>query len=273
VQGFCCTPTLTCADVGYACGEIFDGCQVVSCGSCHGHTVCFDGSCCLPTTTCADVGATCGFIDSGCGPTFCGDCAAGEACMPDNHCGPAPRFDADCLCRDGTLLTSCAVTDCFSANCVQACMEQHFGVFDVMCNDAAPSCTSTDDPPFVPPFGANLLGCQCANGTERSACADVDCSSSSAQQTLCATACSARGGLTGTVCSTGDATCVEPPPPPPGTSSLSCTCQDGTNIQYCAQVDCTSGPAQDQICGPACQPHGGEQATACFANAPSCAAP
>jgi hypothetical protein len=59
--------------------------------------------------------------------------------------------------------------------------------------------------------------------------------------------------------------------PPPGPNLQRCFCQDGTQIELCAQVDCSSGPAQDEICGPVCASHGGESATGCLENHSSCA--
>jgi len=60
--------------------------------------------------------------------------------------------------------------------------------------------------------------------------------------------------------------------PPPGPDLQRCICQDGTQIDVCVEVDCDSGPAQDEVCNPLCQPHGGEFATACFTVDPVCAA-
>ena len=53
-------------------------------------------------------------------------------------------------------------------------------------------------------------------------------------------------------------------------SLLRCFCQDGTQIDTCTPVNCDSGPAQDVVCGPLCESHGGEAATACFFDDPSC---
>lgn len=60
--------------------------------------------------------------------------------------------------------------------------------------------------------------------------------------------------------------------PPPGPDLQRCFCNDGTQIDLCAQVDCSSGPAQDEICGPVCTSHGGLFATGCLTADPSCAA-
>ena len=58
--------------------------------------------------------------------------------------------------------------------------------------------------------------------------------------------------------------------PPPGPNLAICICQDDTRIELCAQVDCNSGPAQDEVCGPICASHGGVSATGCVESHPSC---
>ena len=73
----------------------------------------------------------------------------------------------------------------------------------------------------------------------------------------------------GQVCQSG--VCVTPPPP--GPNRLICICADGTVLNICSDVDCDSGIAQDAVCGPACAPHLGEQATGCIFADPVCAAP
>jgi len=86
----------------------------------------------------------------------------------------------------------------------------------------------------------------------------------------CGDVCCAQGQE----CQSGQ--CVTPPPPPPpppmGPNRQICFCNDGTVLNICATVDCSSGPAQDVICGPACGDHGGERGTACIPDDPACAA-
>ena len=69
---------------------------------------------------------------------------------------------------------------------------------------------------------------------------------------------------------TDPATLDYPPSPPHGPDQQICLCQDGTLFNLCVQVDCSSGPAQDVICGPVCASHGGESATGCISAAPMC---
>jgi hypothetical protein len=271
----CCTPT-TCAERGLECGYTDDGCgNFLECPySCGDGEVCRydDNSCCTPSVTCESAGAACGPIDDGCGGwVWCGECGEGEVCLADNSCGPAPRYDAACTCADGTMVTACDRLDCFES-CDAACADHGYYVWDYTCTPADPSCVSTVDPPFQPPFGPARAACVCADGSERAACTDVDCGSSGALDALCGTACEVRGGLAGTTCE-ADAPFCNPPPPPPGPDLQRCWCADGTQLDLCAEVDCDSGPAQDEVCAPACAPHGGLQGTGCLSDDPSCAAP
>jgi hypothetical protein len=75
----------------------------------------------------------------------------------------------------------------------------------------------------------------------------------------------------GQICSNGHCT-APPPPPPPGTDHLTCYCNNGKVLDFCTTVDCFDGQAQDAICGPQCEPYGGEQATGCPYGDPVCAA-
>jgi len=61
--------------------------------------------------------------------------------------------------------------------------------------------------------------------------------------------------------------------PAGGPNLVRCFCGDGTVVERCATLDCASGPEQDAICGPACEPQGGEVGTACFDQDPQCATP
>ncbi|MNZ67235.1 hypothetical protein D3C78_854730 [compost metagenome] len=63
------------------------------------------------------------------------------------------------------------------------------------------------------------------------------------------------------------------PPPGGGPNLARCFCQDGTQVDVCATLDCFSGPEQDAICGSACSGNGGLSATACFTAEPVCAVP
>jgi hypothetical protein len=63
-----------------------------------------------------------------------------------------------------------------------------------------------------------------------------------------------------------DGQCVAPT----GPNLLRCFCQDNTQIDICTSVNCDSGVEQDEVCGPLCASHGGESATACLFDDPSC---
>jgi hypothetical protein len=64
--------------------------------------------------------------------------------------------------------------------------------------------------------------------------------------------------------------CVTPTAPNTGPNLLRCVCQDGTQIDTCASLDCGSGIEQDAICVPLCAPRGGLSATGCLPDDPSC---
>jgi hypothetical protein len=81
--------------------------------------------------------------------------------------------------------------------------------------------------------------------------------------TCCAGVCCADGQI----CVNGR--CVDPPPAT-GPNREICVCGDGTIVNVCATVDCASSAQQDAICGPICAAHGGEAATGCVENDPSC---
>jgi len=60
--------------------------------------------------------------------------------------------------------------------------------------------------------------------------------------------------------------------PPPGPDLQICFCQDGTHLSLCLTMGplCSSGIAQDNVCGPLCESRGGEFATGCINNDLSC---
>jgi hypothetical protein len=66
----------------------------------------------------------------------------------------------------------------------------------------------------------------------------------------------------GTACGTGAALNLQ-----------RCFCNDTTQLDLCGSFDCSSGLAQDAICGPVCATHGGELGTGCLVADPVCAAP
>ncbi len=89
------------------------------------------------------------------------------------------------------------------------------------------------------------------------------------------TTCAIEGATCGTIpdlCG-GTLTCGASCGTNPTPNLQRCFCIDGTQLDICAQVDCSSGPAQDVICGPACATHGGELGTGCLSADPVCATP
>lgn len=128
------------------------------------------------------------------------------------------------------------------------------------CGPAAPaghplSCGQTCCP--APPANASAT---CTNGTCGFSCNNGYqlCNGTCISSSDCCGGCPS-----GDTCVNGQCVCVTPAPPPTGPDSLTCTCQDGSQVTVCATLDCFSSAAQDAICGPACQCHGGEKGTGC----------
>jgi hypothetical protein len=74
----------------------------------------------------------------------------------------------------------------------------------------------------------------------------------------------------GFICDSETSRCVLDIDIEPGPNQVLCFCQDGSQINFCATVDCDSGIALDEFCGPVCQSHKGIFATGCIPNEPSC---
>jgi len=104
--GVACTP-LTCASLGYNCGQASDGCGgLLSCGTCTnpqycgggGYDTCggnngftADGGVACTPKTCADLAYTCGAAGDGCGNLLqCGTCTEPQYCGGGGYdqCGP-----------------------------------------------------------------------------------------------------------------------------------------------------------------------------------------
>ncbi len=69
-------------------------------------------------------------------------------------------------------------------------------------------------------------------------------------------------------CSSSSGTCQ--PAAGTGPNRERCFCNDGALIDTCASVDCLSGLAQDEVCGPLCATHGGLNGSGCFLNDAAC---
>jgi hypothetical protein len=83
-----CIP-MTCADLGYNCGQANDGCNhLIDCGGCDAAAgyICIGGTCRLePLCTPDCAGKQCG--SDGCGDNSnCGTCSSGKICTSDNQC-------------------------------------------------------------------------------------------------------------------------------------------------------------------------------------------
>lgn len=91
---YTCTPMTSCVSKGYTCGTLYDGCQMVQCGSCAGS--CLDGKCTTCSqVTCAGAGYSCGQLFDGCHNINCGPCT------PPHYC------NATGICKIGKLCVMC----------------------------------------------------------------------------------------------------------------------------------------------------------------------
>ena len=146
-----CTPLL-CETQNKNCGQYFNGCETVSCGTCELGTcagggmsnVCGTGGVCMPKT-CADVGDRCGKISDGCtdvldcrctAPQVCGiynsrcctpvTCTAGECGRKPDGCGGIAICTGTCgtpqSCGGGGTANACGggiLSSCVPTTCVK----------------------------------------------------------------------------------------------------------------------------------------------------------
>ncbi len=138
--------------------------------------------------------------------------------------------------------------------------------FDVITRDLA---VSTSRRQAVKLFGGAVVGGVLALGGARSAAAAA-CKGGGkkckAHKDCCNVCCDGVCCEEGSVCLNG--ACVASG----GPNLLRCFCQDTTQFEICGNVDCDSGLAQDAVCGPLCEPHGGLAATGCGFDDVTCAA-
>jgi hypothetical protein len=195
-------------------------------------------------------------------------CAAGEEC-DHGVCGggepictpscPLPCFCSTLADGTGTVCVDCSTRSCpqvsSCAECTAAGRVCFGGPGNFNCGDPCQLCAQnasfcTDDS-------------QCCSGicntTITGGCSP--CRESDASCTSGSDCCSGN-------CSSSSGTCQ--PAAGTGPNCARCLCSDGAVIDACASVDCDSGLAQDEICGPLCATHGGEIATACFFNDAAC---
>lgn len=147
-----CMP-LTCAEAGYVCGPLDDGCgHTLDCGSCPKCTSCggggvpgvCGGAACCPIT-CEAIGAECGPVGDGCGGVLqCGDCAPWELCggggIPSicgATCDPCAT-SADCGSPEKSCVSATAgCHQCWSHCDGSACQGQNTCVTDADCPSPA----------------------------------------------------------------------------------------------------------------------------------------
>ncbi len=113
IDGDCmCTPTTSCQAVNFDCGQFFDGCRDVSCGTCSNNEMCVNNRCETNVTT--DVGNAC---------TGNGQCSLSACITQDQsgwsggYCSGACRTSAQC----GTGAICGLIDDNGDGLCLKAC--------------------------------------------------------------------------------------------------------------------------------------------------------
>jgi hypothetical protein len=156
-----CVPT-TCAALGYACGQTFDGCnKMLDCGACPSGQACGAGgvdhqcSACISTCvpqTCASQGLMWGPAGDGCGDIIL--CGGGP-------CGPQPPADPSCW---GALTNPPGAwmdVSCWSGCIPKTCAQQ--GIYCAMAGDGcgqALECGSCNPCGTCPVQPGECPGCQ-----------------------------------------------------------------------------------------------------------------
>jgi hypothetical protein len=178
-----CKPSTTCAAAGASCGEVSDGCKLISCGGCTSPAACsLAHQCsCTPTQACPADGG-CVMLDDGCGQTLqCGHCGicmpdcAGKACGADDGCGgncktgscPGPQtcLGGTCACDAGIFCNGqCVNTQTDNANCGScghSCATGNTPCASGTCVCAVPSDNDTGEccpPGFTFQYGVGQMG-------------------------------------------------------------------------------------------------------------------
>lgn len=125
-----CTPTISNACAGKACGSAYDGCSFESCGSCGAGQKCSGDQCvaCTPNPNPCS-GKECGSVDDGCGNSVaCGSCTgSAEFCNGANMCqtctpNPNPCAGQTCGsaydgCSDTVTCGTCSSGSCVNGSC------------------------------------------------------------------------------------------------------------------------------------------------------------
>jgi hypothetical protein len=163
-----CTPNSN-ACQGLACGNVNDGCEIVSCGKCTGEGVCEDGGCCTPKSCAAleDAGVVtgCDPVPNGCGGSVdCAPCGTTDRCV-SNVCTPCPPCDGG-VCNDQAQC-------CFPETCASfpdaGCQPQALGCGKAqVCNPCPGGDVCLNDGTCCTP-----IGCEGRSGVVDDGCGDT----------------------------------------------------------------------------------------------------
>jgi hypothetical protein len=245
-----CTPTpgLSClnprpnqsGEPAWECGDLWDGCKNVRCGTCESGEYCSEHSCTsCPTQADVCTAGVCGTISTPCGNVTCPGCPDGEGCGAGgtaNVCGPCPTnlcIGKDCGTR---RVTGCAEVSC-GAGCGSGQTCGGGGVANV-CG----SCT-----PRADACGTRVCG-SVWNGCEMLACG-AGCTGG-ARCVNDGAAC-----RTPTSCSDHVGRCG--PIDDGAGGQINCQCPDA--------IPCVGGTCCEYSCGDAATQYGGNPALGCVA--------
>jgi hypothetical protein len=245
-----CTPTRTCAnpdpnasgEAAWECGDLFDGCKNVRCGSCPSGEYC-NNHACDPCPTMAQVctAGVCGAVNTACGVIMCPGCPGGEGCGVGgvaNRCGPCPMdlcVGKNCGTRQ---VPGCDPVTCGPSTCATGQSCGGGGVANV-CGACTPR--------------ANACGARVC-GTVSNGCTTESCGQACAAGERCIN--------DGMECKKRK-TCADYPtqcgPIDDGTGvSLDCACPDPMH-QACVSGTC----CQRQTCNDAARTFGGNATSGC----------
>jgi hypothetical protein len=244
-----CTPTpgLSCqnprpgqaGEAAWECGDLWDGCKNVRCGTCESGEYC-DQHLCVDCPSMAEVcgPGVCGTISTPCGNVTCPNCPDGEGCGAGgtaNVCGPCPTdlcVGKNCGTRRHT---GCAEVSCGPSGCGAGQTCGGGGVANV-CG----SCTPRADACGTRICGGVWNGCemqQCGAGCA----AGARCVNDGAQCRT-PTTCSAHVGRCGPIDDGAG-------------GQITCQCPDG--------IPCVGGTCCEYSCADAAAQYGGDPVRGC----------
>jgi hypothetical protein len=220
-----CDP-LTCAELGYDCGQASDGCgDVLDCGTCPPGEACgasppnVCSPSCLPTT-CAQQGFNCGEASDGCGGVLdCGTCMDGECggggmpnvCFVDCPGETCAELGFNC----GAAADGCGgLLECGTCPAGQTCGASSMNVCGTDTTTCEQACVNGNPTAYKELVGYILSFCACGGGSLPCAgecageCADPSTLTAGSPCGMCI---NAQGAMQGACVQTGADKCQADP--------------------------------------------------------------